>query len=435
MVISRRRELACLGIGDIVCLILSLGIMLIVRFGDKLDRNVISTHLWPFTILFIVSLLLFYIAGLYEKQTIVFKKKLPQTIINAQIVNAIVAIALFYFVTDFIITPKISLFLYLAISSGLMITWRLSSSKVFDSKKKYSAVVIGKGEAVHELVNELNHNTRYDIFVADVIDPTAAKITIADIKNRVPDVSLVVVDGGSQAVQEVFPELYSMIFSGVRCIDLRELYEDVFNRVPLSLLDYEWFVKYASDQYRPVYSVVKRIADILVALPLGIISLVFYPFVWIGTKLSDGGPLFFSQDRIGKGGKVFRIWKFRSMSDDHKVTRFGSILRKSRIDELPQLWSVIKGDQSLIGPRPEKPDYVAQYDKEIPYYNFRHIISPGLSGWAQIYHDNHPHHAIAQAETREKLSFDLYYIKHRSPGVDISIALKTLKILVTFVGK
>ena len=118
-----------------------------------------------------------------------------------------------------------------------------------------------------------------------------------------------------------------------------------------------------------------------------------------------------------------------------QVTRVGAFLRKSRIDELPQLWNVLKGDLSLIGPRPELPELVKHYTEEIPYYNVRHLIKPGLSGWAQIYHDQHPHHAVATLETKHKLSYDLYYIKNRSFLLDLKIALRTLKTLVTFAGR
>ena len=118
----------------------------------------------------------------------------------------------------------------------------------------------------------------------------------------------------------------------------------------------------------------------------------------------------------------------------NKVTKVGSFLRKTRIDELPQLWNVVKGDVSLIGPRPEFPDPVKHYAEEIPYYNIRHVIKPGLSGWAQIYGE-HPHHGIGVEETRNKLSYDLYYIKHRSFLLDLKIALRTIKVLITFVGR
>ena len=117
-----------------------------------------------------------------------------------------------------------------------------------------------------------------------------------------------------------------------------------------------------------------------------------------------------------------------------QITRVGKFIRLTRIDELPQLWNVLRGDISLVGPRPEFPSLVAVYEKEIPYYNVRHLIQPGLSGWAQIYHSAHPHHAVAVNDTRDKLSYDLYYVKHRSFLLDLRIALQTFKALISKSG-
>jgi lipopolysaccharide/colanic/teichoic acid biosynthesis glycosyltransferase len=212
----------------------------------------------------------------------------------------------------------------------------------------------------------------------------------------------------------------------------------------LSLIKYSWFLENISLAPKITYDILKRLMDIVIAVPAGLISLIVYPFVYIAIKLEDGGPVFFSQERIGKNGSIMRIYKFRSMySNDqvdvlrdskNRITRIGDTLRKTRIDELPQLWNVIKGDVSLIGPRPELPTLVKLYEKEIPYYGIRHLIKPGLSGWAQIYHDNHPHHGAEVAETKEKLSYDLYYIKNRSFILDIQIVLKTVKKLFSIAG-
>jgi lipopolysaccharide/colanic/teichoic acid biosynthesis glycosyltransferase len=150
---------------------------------------------------------------------------------------------------------------------------------------------------------------------------------------------------------------------------------------------------------------------------------------------------------MGRNGKQVKIIKFRSMTGNDEgvyghngkttnfVTRVGSFLRKTRIDELPQFWNVLKGDLSMVGPRPELPNLTLIYEKQIPYYNARHLVKPGLFGWAQIYHENHPHHNVATEDTRDKLSYDLYYIKNRSLALDIKITLRTLQILFKRAGK
>jgi lipopolysaccharide/colanic/teichoic acid biosynthesis glycosyltransferase len=240
------------------------------------------------------------------------------------------------------------------------------------------------------------------------------------------------------------PSLYNLIFSGIIFIDMHKVYEDVFDRIPLSLIKYSWFLENISLAPKMTYDLLKRLMDIFIASVLGIISLIVYPFVIAAIKIEDRGPMFFKQVRVGKNGKTIHILKFRTMfiRDDIDVTqdsasrvmKVGNFLRRTRLDEIPQLWNVVRGDVSLIGPRPELPRLVAQYEKEIPYYGIRHLIKPGLSGWAQLYQDNHPHHGVAVAETKEKLSYDLYYLKNRSFMLDIRIALKTIKKLMSRSG-
>lgn len=222
------------------------------------------------------------------------------------------------------------------------------------------------------------------------------------------------------------------------------MYEEIFYRIPVSSLRHGWFLENTSHNSKKTFDVFKRLMDVMVAFPLLILSIPFYILVYVLIKLDDGGPIFVTQERVGLKGKSIYIAKFRSMSKNetnllsgsqNKITKIGKFLRKTRIDELPQLWSVIKGDQSLIGPRPELRSGVSFYEEKIPFYNVRHLIKPGLSGWAQIYHENHPHHGVDVVETTNKLSYDIYYIKNRSFVLDVIIALKTLKTLLGREGK
>jgi lipopolysaccharide/colanic/teichoic acid biosynthesis glycosyltransferase len=222
-----------------------------------------------------------------------------------------------------------------------------------------------------------------------------------------------------------------------------KVYEELFGRVPLSLLRYHWFLENISATKRRAYDFLKRAMDVAISLPLFVFSLLWYPFVATAIKLDDGGAVFIVQERVGAKGRLIRTYKFRSMLRNEEnpttraantVTRVGAFLRRTRLDELPQLWSVLRGEMSLIGPRPELSSLVSLYEREVPYYNIRHLIKPGLSGWAQIYHENHPHHQADISETKVKLSYDLYYIKHRSLWLDLKIALKTVKILLSRSG-
>ena len=447
MVTPNSFERWLLFVGDILAFFASLWLMLFFRYGSFTSESFFA-HLAPFSILFVVWILVFFIAGLYQKHTVILKSRLPTVLFNTLVVNTVVAIAFFYFIPYFGITPKTNLFIYLAVSFALILLWRTYGVPLFTSRRKQKAMLIGSGDEVRELREEVNNNSRYSIqFVSSVDLSSMDKLDFQqEVLNTVyaEGIQIVAIDLKNEKVAPVLPHLYNLIFSRVRFIDMYKIYEDIFDRVPLSLLQYNWFLENISLAPKFTYDFLKRAMDIVLAGILGIVSLPLYPFVWLLVKLDDGGPLFIFQERIGRNNRPFRIVKFRTMARDdggvyddgetNRVTRVGGMLRKSRIDELPQLWNVLRGDLSLIGPRPELPALVKAYEKEIPYYNIRHLIKPGLSGWAQVYHDQHPHHAKAVNETREKLSYDLYYIKNRSFLTDIKIALHTIRELVSRKG-
>jgi lipopolysaccharide/colanic/teichoic acid biosynthesis glycosyltransferase len=442
-----KKEAAILFFGDIFFFVFSLWLSLFLRFAQFPTWARFETHLAPFSILFVVWFLVYFIAGLYENHTLILKGKLPSIIFNAQVVNSIFAIVFFYTIPIFGITPKTILFIYLLISFLCISFWRLYGVMLFGRFEKQSALLIGCGEEMKELLFEVNNNNRYNLSFVSSID--VSDISSVDIQEDIikpiysNSIKIVAVDFSHENITPLLPHLYNLIFSKVRFIDSHRIYEDIFNRVPLSLVTYSWFLENISVSPKFTYDFQKRIMDIVLAFILGVISLVFYPFVYIAIKLDDGGDIFITQERVGKDGKNIYLRKFRSMTGNNtdlskvnknEVTFIGNILRKTRIDELPQLWNVLKGDISLIGPRPELPSGVAIYNKEIPYYNIRHLIKPGLSGWAQIYQENHPHHRAEINLTREKLAYDIFYIKNRSFWLDIKIALRTIMALLSRQG-
>jgi lipopolysaccharide/colanic/teichoic acid biosynthesis glycosyltransferase len=430
MKIVGKKEPILLLLGDLCLFTLSLWLALALRNFAWPSGMLFLTHLRPFALLFVVWVIVFYIAGLYGKHTVILRSKLPSILLNTGIANALIAIVFFYFIPFFGITPKTVLFIYLVISFVLILIWRMQVYFLIGRKTPESAYLLGSGQEAEELRREINANDIYNIrFVSDI-----------------HEASIIVVDLADPRVAPLLPDMYRSMFEGVSFVDMHKIYEDIFDRVPISLIGYDWFIKNISTAPQVAYDTLKRLMDIVISLPLLVISLIVYPFVALAIKMDDGGPIFISQERVGQGGKIIHITKFRSMErndidlgsashSENKVTRVGKFLRDTRIDELPQLWSVLKGEQSLIGPRPELPSGVAIYNEEIPYYNVRHTIKPGLSGWAQIYHENHPHHGKAVTQTKEKLAYDLYYIKNRSLLLDLQIALRTIKTLLSRVGK
>jgi len=396
--------------------------------------------------LMVVWLTVFYIGGMYEKQTINIRRSAPRIILNTQIVNSVISVLFFYFIPYFGITPKTNLFIYLGVSLALLLLWRVYGYGFFQTKKRREAVLVASSGDAHDLYQEVNGNPRYGIVFSEMIDLNGVNArTLEDrLTPYVAGGKVIVLEMSHPLAGGILPKVYESVFTGVSCVDISSVYEDVFDRIPASSLTHEWFVQYASRQ-KAGYDALKRLMDVAMALILGAASLVVYPFVYLVVLLDDGGPLFITQGRIGQGGRLIRVHKFRTMTaddggdlskqKDNRLTRIGAFLRRTRIDELPQLWNVLTGDMSMIGPRPELPPYVVLYEKEIPYYRVRHLIKPGLSGWAQMYHKNPPKGAVDTNETANKLSYDLYYIKHRSLWLDIQIALKTLKIFASRSGR
>ena len=243
-----------------------------------------------------------------------------------------------------------------------------------------------------------------------------------------------------ERIKPYFGHFYTEVFEGSAVLDIVDVYEDIFDMVPIELINQEWVFRYVSISHR--YNGFKRFTDLLLAIPAYSLSLLLYPFIYIAIKIEDSGPIFFTHNRVGKHGKLIPIYKFRTMenkptnekNETKKITKVGGFLRKTRLDEIPQLLNVLRGDVSLIGPRPEAPSLVEEYAKTIPFYSIRHVVRPGLSGWAQVQQHEAPKFGIDVKQTSTKLAYDLYYLEHSSLMLDIAIILKTFKVLLSKSG-
>jgi sugar transferase (PEP-CTERM system associated) len=235
-------------------------------------------------------------------------------------------------------------------------------------------------------------------------------------------------------------ELLACKLSGVEVVDAPSFYEELTGKLLIEDIKPSWFV--LSDGFRKTNfrSVSKRIFDSLFAAVCLIITVLFMPIIALLIKLDSRGPVFFKQIRTGEGGKEFLIYKFRTMrqdaesetgavwaqENDTRVTRIGRMLRKSRLDELPQLFNVLKGDMSFIGPRPERPEMIKELEEMIPYYSERHSVKPGITGWAQVKYS----YGASVEDAMEKLKYDLFYVKHNSLFLDLLIMLETVKVVL-----
>ena len=233
-------------------------------------------------------------------------------------------------------------------------------------------MLIGSGVEISELQSEINDNSRYDLYFEEILnlDELSSDNIVSEAERIISknNISVIAIDATDERVIPVLPILYSLIFLGIEIIDISKMYENIFERVPLSFVKQNWLLNNVALSTKIVYDTLKRAFDIVAGGALGIVALIFYPLVYIAIKLDDGGLIFYYQERIGANGRTVRLSKFRSMSESEseKVTRVGAFIRKTRIDEIPQLWSVVRGDLSLIGPRPETPELAALYERRIP---------------------------------------------------------------------
>lgn len=230
----------------------------------------------------------------------------------------------------------------------------------------------------------------------------------------------------------------------VGVVDLAHFYEHAFGRVPISCVSPRWFLGLVHLNQRAYPRLVKRVFDILAACLGLLVTAPALPVIAMLVRRSGRGGVLFRQKRLGEGGRIFEIVKFRTMvdgaegegeavwalQDDPRVTTVGRFLRRTRLDEVPQLWNVLRGDMSIVGPRPERPEFVDVLNSEVPYWTRRHFVKPGITGWAQVRRG----YADDVDGTADKLAYDLYYLKHRSLVLDLAIALMTARILVTGSG-
>jgi lipopolysaccharide/colanic/teichoic acid biosynthesis glycosyltransferase len=251
---------------------------------------------------------------------------------------------------------------------------------------------------------------------------------------------LVVLTGRGEQ-QGTFSRLLDAAQAGFRVVQLTEFYEYAFGRVPIEDLPHEWFMSVLHLYQRRYSRGVKRALDLIGASVLLLLTVPLFPLLAMFVQQTDG-PVILRQVRLGEHGKLFTIYKFRTMradaeasgqavwaaSHDPRLTRTGGVMRRLRLDELPQLWNVFRGEMSLVGPRPERPEFLTELSQHLPYWTRRHLIKPGLTGWAQVRQG----YTASAGETATKLSYDFWYLRHRSLTVDVAILLRTL--LVVFQG-
>ncbi len=424
--------------GDIIILYFSLYLTLLFRYKDEFDFTVWQNHLLPFSLVYLFWITIFYLARLYEPGFAKNNYQFYSTFLKSMTVAAFFAIGIFYIIPIFSISPKTNLIISIIIFSILFVLWRqLYNNFLKSSTLSKKVLFVGENKEVAELLLLFSSNPQLGYKALEPMLDAKKNIKELILKEKI---NIIVNAKGNIEEKEFTKTLYSLLPLGVTVYDITRFYSEITKKIPISIIGETWFLENLLEIEKGVYEKSKRFFDILFAIFLGALTLPFFPFIAFLISIETKGGVFYTQNRVGKNEKIFKLLKFRTMvhdaekegvrwtkDKDTRITKVGNILRKTRIDELPQLLNVVKGDMSFVGPRPERPEFVQTLEKEIPHYQIRHLVRPGLSGWAQI---NQPTGDASVKESTEKLQYDLYYIKNRSLVFDLDILAKTIMVIL-----
>lgn len=423
-------------IGDIIILYSALIITLLIRYGTTGHAESFGVHFKPFSIIFIIWLLVFYLSNLYSNKFFKFNLIAAQTFFIAIIINLILSVVAFYsFETFFKLTPKTNLLIFGIIFGVFDSLWRLFLSKLFISGGwRKQIIIIGDSPNIIAVAEYLKNNPQTGYYLNLWLKENLKEEKFSDlvdsiVKNKI---DLVITDTHIKKDSTSAKLIYKLLPLEIQIMDFADFYESIFQKVPLEELEESWFIESITTG-RYFYDAFKKTIDAILAV---ILITIFSPVIFLVAlliKITSTGPFIFKQERTGKNNKPFILYKFRTMKINHngplwtkendkRLTLIGKILRWTHLDELPQLYNILKGDISFIGPRPERSELAKLYQK-LPFYEMRHIIKPGLTGWAQV---NYKPSASLE-EAYEKLQYDIYYVKNRSLILDFLIFLKTLR--------
>jgi len=388
-------------LGDLLTFYSSLFLAIFLRYRFIFKEEIFVSAGNYFLPVFLIWLVIFLIGRLYELSYTANRREFFERVIRVFLVNILIAALYFYLFTPTSYRPSLVLITTVFFSFVMFIFWRTLANKILQLKK-IKVLILIQNSLVDELTSFLLRN---------------------------PQMGYEIIN------EEHSSEAPSLIVHNSK--DLLDFYEKVMSRVPLELLSKEWFDFVLSRSNLDVYEVIKRFFDFVGGILFFIISLPLWPIIALLIKIDSRGPVLYRSVRIGKNRKEFLIYKFRTMvkgadkmgpswtlKGDSRITKIGKILRFTHLDEVPQVLNIIKGDVSFVGPRPEEEKLTELYEKEIPFYEYRFLMKPGVIGWAQI---NYPHGSSIE-DARKKLEYDFYYFKNRNLFFDLIIALKAWRI-------
>lgn len=407
----------------------------------------VAIPLWKTCVIQCLALVLSgLVFGLYEQQTLLRRSRIiVRSLLSTGgcITLSYVAISLFMYSAPSrkVLLISASLYLVVTLLCRLVVCGWVSTYNrrfiIVGTDRKSQLAFGTKGDGLSRRYQLIGYVTMEPVEVGRALAGHYVLGTIDDLERLCleRDVKEVVVGPGPAKNPRVLDRVLSCLRLGCRVTNLSTFYEQVLSEIPVDHLEPHWFLFADLKHYREAQIIMKRATDIIGAIMGLIVTLPLWPLIALLIKLESAGPVFYSQERVGLNGRPFRLHKFRTMyigaecnghqwatQNDPRITRVGWYLRRSRLDELPQFWNILLGQMTVVGPRPERPEFVEELSEIIRYYNERHLVKPGLTGWAQV---NYRYGASVE-DAKRKLQLDLWYIKHMSLELDMAIFLRTL---------
>jgi exopolysaccharide biosynthesis polyprenyl glycosylphosphotransferase len=444
----------------IIDVVVVLGALHLLGVIFHFNYFLISEEQWMWSVILAAYLLFF--ATVFELYNLQRASRITGTLRSAVTAGSVTS--LIYLLTPFF-TPELPenriqiLYFYLAITLPLLV-WRSVYIKFFASSRFNKNIILIADASDAAMIAKSLQDVDPNYKISGFINTGRAIVSghfvglkaigIKDAYDLFEDKSVTEVVVASNEAEGITSNLYrwliELVENGYSVREYTQVYEEMTERVPVQYVgkDFYKYFPFARNNQNRLYLVYHRLFDIVASLCGLIIFAAIIPFVLIGNLFGNRGPLFYSQERVGINRKLFKIMKFRTMErdaeksgaqfavkNDVRITKFGKFLRATRIDEFPQFWSILIGEMSVIGPRPERQVFVGQLSEKIPFYETRHVVKPGLTGWAQV----KTKYGVTDEDHLRKLQYDLYYIKKRSVFLDIRIIVKTLSTIIFFKGQ
>lgn len=456
--ISERRIL--LRVFDIVSV---LTVLYLVSSSFDFNYFTINDENWRW--IFVLVLYISVFGTIFELYDLQSSSRIEK--VSANIVLTVSVTVLFYFLTPFF-TPVLPdnrlqiLYFYVSILTALLI-WRWAYLLLIVSPRFFKKVlVVGETSNIEAIIKafnyadpnykivgfincEVNKEDRVRLNIKNVVEYNPKEIYDV-IKDKHISEIVIASYKSENITSEIYRDLITLLEGGFPIKEYTQVYEEMTYRVPVQFVgkDFYKYFPFSRSNHNKMYLFFHRFFDIILSILGLLVGLVILPFILLGNLIGNRGSLIYKQERIGKNGNIFSIIKYRTMvqnaekngavwakKNDKRITPFGKFMRNTRLDEFPQFINILKGEMSLIGPRPERPHFVRELSQVLPFYETRHIVKPGLTGWAQV----NTRYGSSIDDSLLKLQYDLYYIKHRSFFLDVNIVIKTISTMIFFRGQ